>query len=130
LCACVGGGDSRTPGGETIVWKKIKSWSGRGLLQTDPFENDTGMLRVDWTAREDGTQSDRTLRVILHSAVSGRSLSTPVDHHGPGAGTAFVNEDPRGFFLVIESTGLEWTVEAAEGIAVKTVKEEKIRKKE
>jgi hypothetical protein len=39
-----------------------------------------------------------------------------VEHRGPGRDVAYVNEDPREFFLVIESTGLEWSVEVAEGI--------------
>jgi hypothetical protein len=115
---CAAYGDSRDlqNRAEVIVWKKLGSWSGHGLLQTTPFENDTGMLKVDWQARADTTETDRHLRVILHSAVSGRSLSVPVDHRGDGRGTVFVNEDPRGFFLLIESRGLEWTVDVAEGI--------------
>jgi hypothetical protein len=119
-CAAVGCRDSRAQSGrDVIVWQKLGSWSGHGLLQTNPFENETGMLRVDWDARGSVTPGDRKLRVVLHSAVSGRSLSVPVDHQGPGSGTAFINEDPRGFFLVIESTGLDWTVAVAEGISAR-----------
>jgi hypothetical protein len=117
MCACVGCRDSRAHSSrDVIVWHKLGSWSGYGLLQTNPFENETGMLRVEWNARSSGAPANRRLRIDFHSAVSGRSLSVPVDHQGPGSGTAFINEDPRGFFLVIESTGLDWTVDVAEGI--------------
>lgn len=101
---------------DVVVWHKLGSWSGRGLLQTEPFENDTGMLRVDWKATSDAIPADGTFRVFLHSAVSGRRLAVAVDHRGAGSDTAYISEDPRGFYLVIESAGLDWTVDVAEGI--------------
>jgi hypothetical protein len=92
-----------------------------GVLQTQPFENDTGMLRVVWQARRTRPSADATLRVYLHSAVSGRRLALAVEHRGAGGDTTYINEDPRGFYLVIESTGLEWTVDVAEGIPARQV---------
>jgi hypothetical protein len=54
---------------------------------------------------------------VLHSDVSGRPLAPVVEQHGPGSGVKYITEDPRSFFLVIESKGAEWTVDVAEGIA-------------
>jgi hypothetical protein len=99
-----------------IVWQKLGTWSGRGVLQTDPFVSDSGMLRVGWEARGAGDPAAATLRVSVHSAVSGRSLAVAVDHRGPGRDTVYINEDPRAFFLVIESANLEWSVDVDEGI--------------
>jgi hypothetical protein len=122
VCVCVACGDSPAPPSrDVVVWQKLGSWSGHGPLQTNPFENETGMLRLDWRARSDRTPATEIFRVFLHSAVSGRSLSVPVDHQGAGSGTAFINEDPRGFYLVIESAGLDWTVDVAEGIPARQV---------
>ena len=101
---------------DVVVWQNLGSWSGRGVLQTSPFESDTGMLRVSWEARNETPSTEGTLRVSLHSAVSGRHLALVVDHRGAGRDTEYVNEDPRGFYLVIESGGVEWAVEVAEGI--------------
>jgi hypothetical protein len=39
-----------------------------------------------------------------------------VDHKGEGSGVAYVTEDPRQFFLVIESSGVDWNVWVEEGV--------------
>ena len=57
-----------------------------------------------------------TFRIIVHSDVSGRPLLVAVDRHGPGNDVTYVTEDPRSFFLVIESESLDWSIAVAEGI--------------
>ncbi len=74
------------------------------------------MLRVAWEARNEAASNVGSLRVSVHSAVSGRLLALAVDHRGVGRDTAYVYEDPRAFYLVIESANLDWSVEVAEGI--------------
>jgi hypothetical protein len=59
-------------------------------------------------------------RVTVHSAVSGRPLVVAVDHHGAGRDTAYVNEDPREFYLVVESSAVDWDVAVDEGIRATT----------
>ena len=39
-----------------------------------------------------------------------------VDHNGAGNGVAYEAEDPRPFFLVIESSGVDWKVAVDEGV--------------
>jgi|SRR5581483_5414003 len=58
------------------------------------------------------------LRVEVHSLVSGRFVSVAADHQGAGSGIAYLAEEPRQFFLDIQSSGLNWRVEVEEGIAV------------
>jgi hypothetical protein len=55
--------------------------------------------------------------VTVHSDVSGRPLLVAVEHKGAGHDTAYVYEDPRQFFLVVESAGLDWTLAAEEPVA-------------
>ena len=107
---------------DITVWQPRGHWSGTGLLQTDPFISTTGLLRITWESRSTPSTSGTsgtpgTLRIILHSDVSGRSLTPVVEHQGAGRGMKYITEDPRSFFLLIESKGLEWTVDVAEGIA-------------
>lgn len=108
-------GCSQTPPkvDDVTIWQSRGSWSGRGSQQTDPFISGTGLLRLTWEAR--GT-SQTPFKIIVNSDVSGRPLLTAVERVGPGNGVAFVQEDPRSFFLVIESSDLEWNVEVAEGL--------------
>lgn len=99
------------------VWRPLGTWSGTALLQTEAFISDTGLLRITWEARKASTPEAGTLRISVHSAVSGRLLVVAVDHDGAGRDVKYVAEDPRSFFLVIESTNVDWSVEVAEGIA-------------
>jgi hypothetical protein len=47
--------------------------------------------------------------------VSGRFVTVAVDHQGAGSGIAYISEDPREFFLVVESSGVDWKVAVEEG---------------
>ena len=104
-----------------VVWRKLGSWSGRGSTQTDPFISDTGSLRLTWATKNEAAPGTGTFRVTVHSDVSGRSLVLAVDARGVGHDVTYVTEDPRQFFLVVESANLDWTLAADEGIAT-TVK--------
>jgi len=101
---------------EVTVWRPLGNWSGKGLLQTDAFISDTGLLRITWDARAVPNVEDGTLRISVHSAVSGRQLVAAVDHRGAGRDVTYVSEDPRSFFLVIEAAGVDWSVDVAEGV--------------
>ena len=92
-----------------IPWDIVGSWSGRGSKQLESFESQ-GTLRIKWEAKAlNPPSTPATFRLTVHSAISGRPLSVAVDQKGPGAGTAFVGEDPRMFFTVVESKGLDWS---------------------
>ena len=78
------------------------------------------MFRIDWQSRVLGPEVSPaawgSLRVTLHSAVSGRPLVVAVDHRGSGRDVAYVTEDPREFYLEVEATGVEWTLALFEGV--------------
>jgi hypothetical protein len=104
------------PPEDITIWQRRGAWTGRGLTQTEPFISTTGFLRLTWEARGASAPNAGTFRLIVHSDVSGRPLLVVVDRHGPGHDVAYVTEDPRTFFLVIESENLDWSVEVAEGL--------------
>jgi hypothetical protein len=105
---------ARTP---TVVWRTLGAWSGRGSMQTEPFISDTGSLRLRWETSNEAAPGTGIFRVAVHSDVSGRSLVLAVDVRGVGRDTTYVSEDPRPFFLAVESANLDWTVVAEEGVA-------------
>jgi hypothetical protein len=105
---------ARTP---TVVWRTLGSWSGRGSMQTDPFISDTGSIRLRWETSHETPAGSGTFRVTLHSDVSGRPLLVAVEARGVGRDTTYVTEDPRQFFLAVESANVDWTIEAAEAVA-------------
>ena len=100
-----------------MVWRKLGTWSGHGSMQTDPFISDTGSLRLRWETSREAAAGTGTFRITLHSDVSGRSLLVAVDVRGVGRDTTYVTEDPRPFFLAVESANLDWTIEADEAVA-------------
>jgi hypothetical protein len=100
---------------EIVIWKNLGAWCGRGNAQTESFLGLTGALRMHWQTKNEAPKGTGTFRLILQSAISGRALQEPVDEKGLGEGTAYVAEDPRVFFISIESANLDWsfTVEEA-----------------
>lgn len=85
------------------------------------------MLRHEWRLRweasaEDGADSP-VLRVSVHSADSGRTLAVPLDGQTPGSGLVELVQEPRQFYLVVEGTGVEWTVAVEEVAGFRTAGE-------
>ena len=106
----------------TVVWRQLGSWSGRGSLQTESFTSESGTLRVRWEATAAAASPGPApvpgaFRLDAHSAISGRLLQQVVDHAGAGRGIGYVQQDPHVFYVVVESTQLNWqfTVEEAIG---------------
>jgi hypothetical protein len=100
---------------EIVIWKRLGSWSGRGNAQTESFLGLTGSLRFNWKTTNEKPPGGGRFRLVLQSAISGRALQDAVDRQGPGEGTAYVAEDPRTFYVLVESANLDWsfTVEEA-----------------
>jgi hypothetical protein len=104
-------------GEPAVVWRRLGSWSGHGSMQTDAFISDTGSMRLRWETRNESAPGQGFFRVTVHSDVSGRSLIQAVDVRGVGGATSYVSEDPRPFFLAVESANLDWSVAAEEAVA-------------
>lgn len=105
----------------TVAWHQLGAWSGRGNLQTESFTSDTGALRVRWeTTPQAGdvvSAASGAFRLTAHSAISGRPLQEVVDHTGVGSGVGYVQQDPHVFYVVVDSSHMNWkfTVEEAIG---------------
>jgi hypothetical protein len=115
LASACGAPASRPAPKEIVIWKNLGAWSGRGNVQTESFLGLTGALRMHWQTKNEAPRGTGTFRLILQSAISGRALQEPVDEKGLGEGTAYVAEDPRVFYMSVESANLDWsfTVEEA-----------------
>jgi hypothetical protein len=100
---------------EQIIWNHLATWTGSGDAQLDSFTSDTGALRIEWDAKPArDAAGPGTFRVAIHSSISGRPLAVPVDHRGPGSGTAFVSEEPRVFFADVSAQDLDWRITISE----------------
>ena len=101
---------------EVVVWKKLGEWSGNGNAQTESFIGLTGALRMHWRTKNEAPAGAGTFKLMLQSAISGRVLQETVDETGTGEGTAYVAEDPRAFYMSVESANLDWSVTVEEAL--------------
>lgn len=100
-----------------ISWRALGTWSGRGDRQSDSFDVVTGAMRLRWETRGGADAAAQgPFRVSLYSAISGRPLQVIVDRTGPGADSAYVEDEPRVSYLVIESDRVDWTVTLEEAV--------------
>jgi hypothetical protein len=115
LASACGASPTKGVSKEVVIWKTLGAWSGRGNAQTESFLGLTGALRMHWQTKNEARKGTGTFRLILQSAISGRALQETVDEKGLGEGTAYVAEDPRVFYISVESANLDWsfTVEEA-----------------
>ena len=100
----------------TTTWRSLGTWAGRGSRQTESFDVTTGAMRLRWETRAGGAPGH--FRVSLHSSISGRPLQVVVDQTGTGSNTAYVEDEPRVSYLVIESENLDWTATLEEAVAI------------
>jgi hypothetical protein len=119
--ACGPRADSKPQGAARgVVWRPLGSWSGRGSLQTESFTSETGALRVRWETtrlpQTDSAVAPSVFRLNAHSAISGRLLQQVVEQAGAGSGVGYVQQDPRVFYVVVESNQLSWSFTIEEAI--------------
>ena len=110
------GGQPKPTTRDVQAWRKIGTWSGHGPTSTEPFISDTGTLRLHWETRNETSPGKGVFQLTVYSDLSGRPLVLAVDHRGIGSNTVYVNEDPRPFYLGIESADLEWSILVDEAI--------------
>ena len=108
--------ESRAAKPPLVGWRPVESWSGRGNVQTESFDIGVGQWRIKWSTTNESAPGKGTFRVTVHSAVSGRPLMIAIDHQGVGQGTAYVNEDPRLYHLVIDSSNVDWSIAIQEAV--------------
>jgi hypothetical protein len=106
------------PAPREVAWRSLGSWSGRGNSQIASFTSDTGSLRVRWETRNESSPGAGRFHLTLGSAISGRSLAEPVDHRGVGKDTAYVRDDPRVYFAVVESADVDWSFTIEEAVSL------------
>lgn len=99
-----------------VGWRPIVEFSGRGDSQTESFDISSTQWRIKWQTKGAASPTGGTFHVVVHSAVSGRPIADAVNHRGNGSGIAYVTDDPRLYHLVIESAGVDWSIQVQEAV--------------
>jgi len=105
---------------DTVLWRRVGSWSGRGNSQTGSFSVETGALRLQWQTTNPPAAGGGAFKLSLHSAISGRPLQVAVDQHGPGRDTTYIEDEPRVSYFVVESADLDWAFTLEEAVQAKS----------
>jgi len=96
------------------VWHRIGAWSGRGNAQLETFVIERWDWRVQWQTRNENPPGQGRLVVTAHSADSGRVIAEPIDVTGVGQDTEYLSEQPRRYYLVVDSANLDWSLTVEE----------------
>ncbi len=105
------------PPQDVIGWRALGAWSGRGNTQTESFLVEGSIIRVRWQTRNEAPPGSGTFRLTFLSAVSGRELAVIADQRGAGTGEAYVPEEPRPSYMLVESEHVDWSFTVDEGHA-------------
>jgi outer membrane biogenesis lipoprotein LolB len=102
---------------QTVIWDHAGSWSGRGNLETNSFPSSSGYLRFTWETSNETKPGEGRFKLILGSSISGRLIQVVVDSQGASRDVAYVSEEPRTFYLKVESVNEDWKVTVDEGFS-------------
>jgi len=102
---------------QTVIWDHAGSWSGRGNLETNSFPSSSGYLRFTWETSNETKPGEGRFKLILGSSISGRVIQVVVDSQGATRDVSYVSEEPRTFYLKVESANEDWKVTVDEGFS-------------
>jgi hypothetical protein len=103
------------PAQQTVIWQHAGFWSGRGDSETEAFPASSGYLRFTWETSNETKPGEGGFKLILGSSISGRPLQVVVDSKGASHDVAHVSEDPRTFYIKVESANENWKFTVDEG---------------
>ena len=110
------GPEAPSPALTVAAARALGTWEGRGN-QTIGFTSESGRFTVTWQTRNEHPPGTGTFRLVAHSAVSGRPIQPIADHRGVGSGTTNVDDDPRPYNLMVESSNVDWTISVEDIVA-------------
>jgi hypothetical protein len=96
------------------VWREVATWKGHGDQQLHWFAIDSFEWRITWATENEASPGAGRFRVLVQSSDSGRVIDEAVDRAGVGAGTVYITEDPRRYYLTVESAGIDWSITVEE----------------
>jgi len=86
-------------------------------LETNSFPSSSGYLRFTWETSNETKPGEGRFKLILGSSISGRLIQVVVDSQGASRDVSYVSEEPRTFYLKVESANEDWKVTVDEGFS-------------
>jgi hypothetical protein len=98
------------------TWKQVASWSGHGNAQLETFPVERFTWRVRWETSNESPAGAGAFHLTANSGDSGRILADVVDTRGVGKDVAYITEIPHRYYLVVTSSGLDWSIVVEEPV--------------
>jgi len=98
--------------------RPLGSWNGESNT-TLGFVSESGSFRINWTVQNKDNARPGTFLLTLRSGISGRVLKVLAEHRSAGSGSVEFGDDPRLYELIVESTGVNWSISAEETMATR-----------
>ena len=118
FAACCRAQTQAPPPSYIAGWKPIGSWSGHGNAQLETFPIERRDWRLKWETKNEQPAGSGTLHVTINSGDSGRLIVDAVDTRGVGHDIVDISEQPHRFYLVVESSDVDWSVAVEEPVIV------------
>jgi hypothetical protein len=103
------------------VVQQMGAWEGTEN-QTLGLVSQSGRFRIRWQTRLLPGAAHAAFTLTVHSGVSGRPLQEVVRHSGAGEGAVNFEDDPRPFNLMVESTGVHWSIAVDETVMARAAR--------
>ena len=118
VAAVIAGGcrSHREPPPGVLGWRTVASWSGHGNAQLETFPIERWNWRINWETLNEKPSGQGRFHVTVHSGDSGRLILDAIDVEGAARETTEVSEQPRRYYLVVESSNVDWTMSVEEPV--------------
>lgn len=93
---------------QKATWQEVKSWTGSGIKNTEPFEITGNQWRINWT---NPTQNE-VLQIMVYRVGNEIVDTVAVNTMDKGSDTSYVYKNGS-FYLSINATG-NWEIEVEE----------------
>ena len=88
-------------------------------MLSESFPGSSGYFRFTWETSGETKPGEGKFKLSLGSSISGRLIGAVVDSKGQGHGVAYISEDPRTFYLQVESANESWKFTVDEGFSAR-----------
>ena len=99
------------------AWRTVGTWEGRGNALMGNINSETGQFRITWQSRPEASAAPGAFKLLVRSAVSGRTLDVVTDGSGDSRGTTEFTDTPRVYDFQVDASGAQWTVTVEEAYA-------------
>ena len=99
------------------AYRTVGTWQGTSNALMGNVNSETGQFRITWESRAEAPTAPGAFKLIVRSAVSGRTLDVITDGAADSRGTTDFADTPRVYDFEVAAAGAQWSVTVEEAYA-------------